>query len=68
MHVGPPLRFTIQAVDEQRQLSMPIATSEDEAEMRAQFKEICKKMPHMHVELYDGATLIDERQPNVSFH
>lgn len=33
---------------------MPIATSEDEAEMRAQFKEICKKMPHMQVELYDG--------------
>jgi hypothetical protein len=51
VHVGPPLRFTIHAVDEQRQLSMPIATSEDEAEMRAQFKEICKKMPHMHVEL-----------------
>ncbi|RWE90504.1 hypothetical protein [Mesorhizobium sp.] len=68
MFHGPRLRFTIHAVDVQRQLSMPIATSEDEAEMRAQFKEICKKMPHMHVELYDGAAIIDERQPNASFH
>ncbi|RWI62916.1 MAG: hypothetical protein EOR19_33390 [Mesorhizobium sp.] len=46
---------------------MPIAAREDAAEMRAQFKEICKKMPHMHVELYDGAALIDERQPNAFF-
>lgn len=66
MYVGPPLRFTIHAVDEQRQLSMPIATSEDPAEMRAEFKEICRTMPHMHVALYDGATLLDERKPGAS--
>lgn len=36
--------------------------------MREHFKEICRKMPHMHVALYDGEMLIDERQPNASFH
>ncbi|MER9067610.1 hypothetical protein NKI56_35600 [Mesorhizobium sp. M0622] len=68
MYTGPPLQFTIKAIDAQRQLSMPIATSDDEAEMRAHFKEICSKMPHMHVALYDGTTLIDERQPKASLH
>ncbi|WP_292243142.1 hypothetical protein [Mesorhizobium sp.] len=47
---------------------MPIATSEDEAEMREHFYEICRSMPHMHVALYDGEALIEERQPNTSFH
>lgn len=47
---------------------MPIATSADEAEMREEFQKICRKMPHMHVAFYDGATLIDERQPNASRH
>ncbi|TIN35821.1 MAG: hypothetical protein E5Y10_28905 [Mesorhizobium sp.] len=68
MYTGPPLRFTIEAVDNSRQLSMPTATSEDEAEMREEFKKICRKMPHLHVALYDGTTLIDERQPNASRH
>lgn len=62
------LRFTIHAVDVQRGLSMPIATSADAAEMLAQFKEICTKMPRMHVAIYDGTKLIDERQPDASFH
>lgn len=68
MYTGPPLRFTIHAIDLGRSVSMPIATSEDEAEMREHFYEICRSMPHMHVALYDGEALIEERQPNTSFH
>ncbi|WP_292607055.1 hypothetical protein [Mesorhizobium sp.] len=55
-------------MDQQRQISMPIGTSVDEGAMREHLKEICSKMPHMHVALYDGAVLIDERRPNASFH
>lgn len=67
MYNRPPLRFTNHAIDQQRQISMPIATSVDVAEIQ-HFQAICSKMPHMHVALYDGAVLIDERQPNASFH
>lgn len=68
MYSGPPVRLTIHAMDQQRQISMPIGTSVDEGAMREHLKEICSKMPHMHVALYDGAVLIDERRPNASFH
>jgi hypothetical protein len=49
-------------------ISVPIASSVDEAEMREQFNEICSKMPHLYVALYNGEVLIDERQPNASLH
>lgn len=68
MYSGPPLRFTIHAIDQQRQISMPIATSANKAEMREEFQKVCREMPHLHVAFYDGATLIDERQPNASRH
>lgn len=65
---GPPLRFTIHAVQQERQVSMPIETSEDEGEMRKHFKDICKQMPKLHVALYDGEVLIEERRPDASIN
>lgn len=57
MYSGPPLRLTIHAVQQERQVSVPTDTSENEAATRKQFKDICKQMPKLHVALYDGQVL-----------
>ncbi len=65
---GPPLRFVIAAVREEPPMEMPMATSDDSEEIRAEFDNIRKRMPHLHIKLYDAGTLIDEHSEAATRH